>query len=206
MKIVGITGTIGSGKSEVAKVFSEEGAVVIDADVEAKALLERGEAGYQAVIETFGNRILDEDGEIDRKKLADSAFRDPGKVKTLNALIHPLVHERIVRRIERVRGQDPSALVVIDAPLLIEAGFHKMVDHLVLVAPGDPETAISRAAKRIGITEEEARKRFSHQLPLEEKKKLADTIIVNDGTLEDLRAKAKDVVQRIKKKEEKGKA
>ena len=202
MKIVGITGTIGSGKSEVAKVFSEEGAVVIDADVVAKNLLNRDEAGYRAVTETFGEEILDGRGDIDKKKLAGIVFSDPEKVKVVNALIHPLVHQWIIRRIQETEARNHDAVVVIDAPLLIEAGFDKMVDHLIVVAPGDPEAAVARAAKRLGITSEEARRRFSYQIPLEEKVKKADTIIVNDGTLQALREKAKEVYKRMIKKEE----
>ncbi len=202
MKIVGITGTIGSGKSEVAKVFSEEGAVVIDADVVAKNLLNRDEVGYRAVTEAFGGEILDERGNIDKKKLAGIVFSDPEKVKIINALIHPLVHQWIVRRIQEVEAQNHDAVVVIDAPLLIEAGFDKMVDHLIVVTPGDLEAAVARAAKRLGITGEEAKRRFSYQIPLEEKVKKADTIIVNDGTLRALREKAKEVCKRMIKKEE----
>jgi len=202
MKIVGITGTIGSGKSEVSRVFSEGGAEVIDADTVAKALLNKNEAGYKAVTETFGKGILDGRGEIDRKKLAGLIFSDPEKVKTINALIHPLVHQRIVQRIREIEAQNDGAVVVIDAPLLIEAGFDKLVDHLVVIDPGDMEAAIARAAERIGITIEEARQRFSCQIPLKEKLKLADTIIVNDGTLEALREKAREIYQRLVKKED----
>jgi dephospho-CoA kinase len=202
MKIVGVTGMIGSGKSEVAKVFSEEGAEVIDADTVVKTLLNRGEAGFQAVTEAFGKRILDERGNIDKKKLAGIIFSDPEKVKIINSLIHPLVHQRIMRKIEEIESRDNRAVIIIDAPLLIEAGFDKLVDHLILVAPGDPEASVARAAKRIGITIEEAKQRFSFQIPLEEKMKLADTVIINDGTLEALREKAREIYQRMIKKEE----
>ncbi len=193
---------IGSGKSEVAKVFSEEGAIVIDADTEAKALLNRGEAGYRAVREAFGDDILDEAGEIDKKKLAAIVFSDPERVKTINALIHPLVHERIMRQIDEIRKKNDRAMVVIDAPLLIEAGFHKIVDHLILVAPGDTEEAVRRAARRIGISVEEAKRRLSNQIPLSEKEKMADTIIVNNGTLQALREKAREITKRMMKKED----
>ncbi len=205
MKIVGITGTIGSGKSEVAKVFAEEGAVVIDADVVAKNLLKRGEAGYRAVTGTFGKEILDEKGNIDKKVLAGIVFSDPEKVKTINDLIHPLVHQKIKSRIQEIGARNHDAVVVIDAPLLIEAGFDKMVDHLVVVAPGDLETAVARAAKRLGITKEEANRRLSYQIPLEEKVKKADAVIVNDGTLHALQKRAKEVWKRMMEKEEKGK-
>ncbi len=203
MKIVGITGSIGSGKSEVARVFSEGGAHVIDADRVAKTLLRKGKAGHRAVADAFGEGVLDDEGEIDRKKLAQIIFADPEKVEKINRLIHPLVHGWIKRRIAEIGKNDRKAIVVIDAPLLIEAGFDKMVDHLVLVTPGDTETAVARAAKRIGITLEEARRRLACQMPLSEKKKRADILIANDGTLEALRRKAKVILESLKKEEEK---
>jgi len=200
MAIIGITGSIGSGKSEVAKVFAENGAYVIDADVEAKALLNKGEEGYEAVVHAFGSGVLNEEGEIDKKRLASIIFSDVEKVRKIDQLIHPLVRKCIVRKLRELKERDGKATVVIDAPLLIEAGFHKMVDHVILVTPKDKKEALKRAAKRIGISVEEAKKRFAFQIPQEEKEKIADIVIFNDGTLDALRERAREVYGRILKK------
>ncbi len=200
MKIIGITGTIGSGKSEVAEVFAEHGAYVIDADVEAKALLEEGEAGYEAVVKAFGHGVLDGRGKIDKKRLASRVFSDERNVRKINKLIHPLLHVRLMEKLQVLRKQKKS-LIVIDAPLLIEGGFHRIVDQIILVTPGDDELAVKRASQRIGISVEEARLRLSYQIPQEEKEKLADIVIVNDGTLQSLKDKAKEVVEMMLKEE-----
>ena len=206
MTIVGITGSIGSGKSEVAKVFAEKDAWVIDADEEAKALLKKGEAGYEAVIHMFGKDVLKEGGEIDKKRLAALVFKDIESVRKVNALIHPLVHQRVVEKLREIDKTHQDALVIIDAPLLIEAGFHKLVNFLIVVKPGSRVKALERAAKRLGITMEEAERRLTFQIPQEEKERLADVVIVNDGTLGALRQKALQVYERIINKEERIKA
>jgi len=202
MMIIGITGSIGSGKSEVARVFAENGAMVIDADQEAKALLKKGEEGYEALIQAFGEGILDERGEIDRQKLAERVFRDRDQVARINRIIHPLVHKRIVEKLRNLKARSAEGMAVIDAPLLIEAGFHTLADHVVLVVPGDPRKALERAASRIGISVEEARRRFSFQMSREEKERVADTVIINDGSLEALHRKAREVWRQMLKKED----
>jgi len=202
MRIVGITGSIGSGKSEVAKVFAENGAHVIDADFEVKKLLRRGEEGFKAVVEAFGKDILDREGNIDKKRLASIVFSDAKKVRRINDIIHPLVHKRIMGQIQDIKKRNKTTVVVIDAPLLIETGFHRVVDYLILVSPGDTEDAIKRAARRIGITVKEARRRLAYQIPISEKEKVADAIIINDGTLEALRKQASGIYRRMLKKED----
>jgi dephospho-CoA kinase len=200
--IIGITGSIGSGKSEVASVFQQEGAICLDADLIAKACLKKGEGGYKAVTSVFGEKIKDEKGCIDKQKLASIVFSDQEKLKTLNALIHPIVHSVIKERIAEIKGENPEAIVVIDAPLLIEAGFHQITDRVILVA-SDEEAAFRRAAKRIGVTIEEVKKRFFSQLSFSEKAKIADVVILNKGTLRQLRVKAREVYLNITDREEK---
>ena len=200
--IIGITGSIGSGKSEIAAVFKKEGAVILDADLIAKAYLEKGEKGYQAVISVFGEKIKDDNDCIDKRKLASLVFSDREKLKTLNALIHPIVHSTIKKRMAEIKNNNPGAVVVIDAPLLIEAGFHKMVDKIILVTC-DEERAFRRAAKRIGVTIEEIKKRFSTQLSFSEKEKISDIVILNNGTVHQLRAKAREAYLNITGREEK---
>ena len=205
MMVVGITGSIGSGKSEVAKVFAENGAVVIDADREAKDLLRKGEEGYEAIVREFGEEILNEKGEIDRHKLASRVFGDRDRVERVNRLIHPLLHKRIVDKLRRLGDQPGRDVAVIDAPLLIEAGYHTMVDYVILVIPGSPQEAIQRAARRIGISQKEVKRRLSFQMPQAEKEKMADITIINDGTLDALYRKAQEVWKRMLKKEDRGK-
>ena len=205
MMVVGITGSIGSGKSEVAKVFAENGAVVIDADREAKDLLRKGEEGYEAIVREFGEEILNEKGEINRHKLASRVFGDRDRVERVNQLIHPLLHKRIVDKLRSLGDQPGRDVAVIDAPLLIEAGYHTMVDYVILVIPGSPQEAIQRAARRIGISQEEVKRRLSFQMPQAEKEKMADITIINDGTLDALYRKAQEVWKRMLKKEDRGK-
>jgi len=202
--IIGITGSIGSGKSEVASVFQQEGAVCLDADLIAKACLKKGEEGYKAITSVFGEKIKDDKGCIDKRKLASIVFSDQEKLKTLNALIHPIIHSVMKERITEIERKNPEAIVVIDAPLLIEAGFHKMTNKIVLVA-SDEEAAFQRAARRIGVTVEEVKKRFSSQFSFSEKAKIADIVILNKGTLRQLRMKAREVYLNITGREEKNK-
>jgi dephospho-CoA kinase len=204
MIVIGITGSIGSGKSEVAAAFHQEGAAILNADEIAKATLKKGEEGYKVLTAVFGEEINDGRGCIDKQKLASIIFSDREKLKKLNALIHPIVHNRIKEKITELRKMNPDTVIVIDAPLLIEAGFHKMVDKVILVKCSERK-AFNRAAKRLGVTLEEIKKRFSSQLPFSAKKEFADVVILNDGTVQQLREKAHDLYLNITGKEEKQK-
>ena len=172
--VVGITGGLACGKTTAAGMLAGKGAFVIDADKIAHRLLKEDARVKKRIINAFGRHIL-KDKEIDRVKLRREIFADKRKLERLNRIMHPLIVERIEEEIARHRG----GVLVIDAPLLLEAGTTKLVDIVVLVEAG-VEERIERAAKR-GISESEAKRIIKHQMPFDEKFKLADFVINNKG-------------------------
>ncbi|MEE9466397.1 MAG: dephospho-CoA kinase [Candidatus Neomarinimicrobiota bacterium] len=184
---IGITGGIGSGKTEVTRFFQERGAQIFDADAEAKLILLHSEKVQQAVLAAFGEAILNEVGEIDFRLLAEQAFTNPERQRRLNEIIHPEVilaaDEAMVQA-----GQDGIDLFILDAPLLFEAHLEEYLD-LTIVMVAKEETRIRRALKRGNLTEEEIRRRIHLQLPDDEKRSRADVVITNNGTLAQLHAK-----------------
>ena len=182
--IVGLTGNIATGKSEVARMLAEMGACIIDADLVAhKVMLPDGPA-YPAVVDAFGLEILAADGVIDRAKLGAIVFRDPNALQRLEAAVHPAVIAEVDRRI----SQATEPVVVVEAIKLVEAGMHRRYDALwVVTAPR--RSQIERIVTSRGLTETEAALRIDAQPPQEEKAALADVVIVNDGSLDALREK-----------------
>ena len=185
-KVVGITGAYASGKSTVAALFEEKGAFRIDADEIARVLLSEDQDIRARVKFYFGEKILSS-GEIDREKLAREIFSDREKNKRLCRLMHPAVIRIIKDRISK----SPSGIVVVDAPLLIEAGAHKFVDVIVVVDAAF-DVRLERAAGR-GMTEEEVRLIDANQLSFEEKAENADFIIDNNGDID----KTKEGVEKV---------
>ncbi len=182
MAVIGITGGIASGKSTVSRILRRLGAHIIDADAIARSQMRRGTAVWRAVVEAFGEQILKPDGEVDRKRLGEAVFRDPVNRRRLEEITHPPVIEEIGKRIRAC----PSDIVVVDAPLLVEAGMVSMVDRLWVVWV-DKETQVDRVMKRDGLGREEAVLRVDAQMPLEEKVRIADVVIDNSGSLEETR-------------------
>ncbi len=179
--LVGLTGGIASGKSTITRILAGLGCVTIDADAVVARLYRCGGAGHQALVAEYGAEILQEDGEIDRKKLADIAFAETNAVRKLNSLIHPLVlleEQRIVAA-ESARFPDRDRIFVNEATLLIEAGGSERYDRIIVVDV-DPETQLRRALER-GMTRAEAQRRMRHQLSREERLKHADYVIDNSG-------------------------
>jgi dephospho-CoA kinase len=197
MLIVGLTGGVASGKSTVARVWLEEGAYIIDADQIARELVEPHSPTWQELVRIFGERILQENGSLHRKALADIVFSDPEKRNRLNHLLHPRIKEETRRRLESVGRKDPEAIVVIDAALLVETGAYREVDQLIVVHATEAEQ-IDRLRKRGGVGLEEALRIVSAQMPLEEKLKVADRVIRTEGSLEETRRKAKEVFRELK--------
>ncbi len=197
MLIVGLTGGIASGKTTVAQVLKEEGATIIDADQMARELVEPHRPAWNEMVRSFGKEILLEDGSIDRKKLAERVFADPDQRKHLNQILHPLITEEIEQRIREIAQKDPGAIAVIDAPLLIEVGYHRRVDKLIVVISTQTEQ-MERLKERDGIHSEEALKILSSQMPLEEKVKFADFVIRNEGSVAETRKRTKEVFQEIR--------
>jgi dephospho-CoA kinase len=176
---VGLTGGIASGKSTIVRMLAALGCITVDADAIVARLYRPGEAGHEAIVRAYGTGVLLPDGEIDRKKLADIAFSAPEEAQRLNALIHPLViaeQARLFREAEE-RGED--AVFIVEATLLLESGGKQRFDRIVVVDV-DPNVQIERAIGR-GMTAEEAKRRIANQMPREERLRLADYVIDNNG-------------------------
>lgn len=183
MLLVGLTGGIGSGKSTVARMLAERGAVVLDADAYARDALAAGTLGLRAVAERFGEEVLDPDGELDRGALAAVVFADAEARRDLEAIVHPEVRRRLEQAIEAHAGTD--GIVIIDSPLLVEAGQGGSVQLLVVVTA--PEQAqLERLAAGRGMSEDDVRARIASQMPVEEKAAIADVVLDNGGDLLEL--------------------
>ncbi|UCG83928.1 MAG: dephospho-CoA kinase [Dehalococcoidia bacterium] len=196
MIVIGLTGGIASGKSAVSGMLEQWGAVVIDADkVGHEAFLPDTDA-WREVVATFGSEILDENGKIDRSKLADIVFRDPDALLRLNSIMHPLMYRIVEHKIEALRDRGVD-VVVLEAPLLIEAKWTDLVDQVwVVVAP--ESNVIDRLCNQKGFTEEQAKARINSQTTSSEKSKYADVVIENDSDLGSLREKLEDIWRRLR--------
>jgi dephospho-CoA kinase len=177
----GLTGGIASGKSTILQNFARLGCLTVDADSIVARLYEPGQSGHEAIVRTYGTAVLRPDGTIDRRKLADAAFRTSADAQKLNALIHPLVvaeEARLVRiEEERLRGED--AIYMVEATLLLEAGGRQRYEKIVVVDV-PPEVQLARGVGR-GMPEEEVRRRMANQMPREERLRYADYVIDNSG-------------------------
>lgn len=187
MFVIGLTGNIASGKSAVSEILRALGAVIIDADKVAREVVEPGTPGWQKIVDCFGRDVLRPDGALDRAELGRRVFADPVELKKLNAITHPLIIEMIQAKLARLAVSGDVKTAVLDAPLLIEIGLHSTVDELWVVTV-DPETRIKRVMERDNLPREASQARIAAQMPQEEKIRLADVIIENNGTFEQLRA------------------
>lgn len=195
--IAGLTGGIASGKSTIARFFSEVGAQVVDADKIAREVVKPGTPGYDAVVAFFGRTILLPDGDIDRKRLGEIIFNDPDKKASLDAIVHPLVFERSAEMIAQIAAETPDAVVIMDVPLLIEANMGRDFEEMIVVYV--PETIqLERLMNRDGIDEQAAMARIRSQMPIEEKRRRATVVIDNSGTLFESRRRALAVFNRLK--------
>jgi dephospho-CoA kinase len=183
--IVGLTGGIGAGKSVVARLLAEHGAVVIDADQLARAVVEPGTEGLAQVVAEFGPDVLDETGALDRAALAERVFGDEPARRRLEAIIHPLVR---VRSAELISTLPVDSVVVNDVPLLVESNLAGLYEIVVVVLASEA-TRIARLVRERGMTEDEARARISAQATDEQRRAVADIVVDNDGSIDDLRAK-----------------
>ncbi len=186
MKVIGLTGGIGSGKSTVAAFLAELGAAVIDADRVGHEVLSSDSEARQQVVATFGRQILNPGGEIDRSKLGRIVFGNPGALSKLNSIMHPPIGEMVAARLKQYRQQGVD-VVVIDAPLLIEAGWASLVGRVwVTVAP---EATILKRLKGMGLSPAESGARIRSQLSSQGRVKHAGTVINTDLPLDELRAR-----------------
>ena len=178
--LVGLTGGIATGKSTVDAVLRELGAVIIDADVLAREVVEPGEPALTEIAAEFGPTVLGPDGRLDRKALGAIVFADPERRRTLEAMTHPRIRERFQQRLDTLTAEDFRGLVFFDAPVMIESGNYRNMDRMVVVVT-DEATQIARLMARDGIDREEALQKMGSQMPLAEKAKLADYVIDNSG-------------------------
>jgi len=194
---VGLTGGLASGKTFVAGQLAELGCHVIQADRLGHEVLRRGGEAYDGVIREFGRGILAPDGEIDRKALGKLVFADPARLEVLNSLVHPPVFRRQQEFFDQVERQDPRAIAVVEAAIMIESGSYKRYDRLI-VAVCPPQMQLRRFMERDGASEEEAKRRLERQLPLEEKCKFADYLIDTSGTKEETTRQVLEVYKQLR--------
>ena len=198
MLIVGLTGGVASGKTAVSQILREEGAYLIDADWIARELVQPHMAAWNELIRVFGKEILQGDGSIHRKRLAAKVFSDPEQRNLLNQILHPRIKAEMDRRVKEIGRRDPDAIVVIDAALLIELKNHREMDKVIVVTSTEKQQ-IERLKKRDGVEQEEAQKILSSQMPLEEKLKVADFVIRNEGSFEETKKRVKEVFEELKR-------
>ena len=186
MHVVGLVGGIGSGKSEAARILATMGAVVIDADKIGHAVYEPGTPGFAAVVDAFGSRVVGEDGRIDRGALGPIVFGDPRALERLNGIVHPLIRNEIERRIAEARDLGGADLIVVEAAILLEAGWRSLVDEVWVVRA--PLAVIrERLATGRGLSAEEVDARVARQMSDRERCATADVVVENAGTRADLR-------------------
>ena len=195
MIIVGLTGSVGTGKSTVANFFKELGAYIIDWDALAREVVRPHVKAWGEIVEYFGKDVLNEDLTINRQELADIVFSDREKVEKLNQIIHPEVFKEDERITNEIESLAPDALIIKDIPLLIEAALPVFVDKIVIVYVSE-QTQLKRLEKR-GISRKDAQNRIKSQLPLEEKIKSADFVINNDGSFEETKRQVEEIYSRL---------
>ena len=196
MPLIGITGGIACGKTEVAEVFRKKGAIVLSGDRIGKEVVEKEGTVLKQLVRAFGQDILDENGTLDRRKLGRIAFTSKESRDKLNRIIHPHLLKELRRRTQNIQEENPQAVVVIDAALIVEWGLEKELDHLIFVESKE-ENKIKRLQKEKGYSKKEALDRIKSQLPEKVKKKKADVVIRNDEGLAELKDKASKVWEEI---------
>lgn len=199
MLIVGLTGGIASGKSSVGKIMAKLGAKIVDADLLARVVVEPGRPAFAAIVERFGEVVIASDGILDREKLRDIVFNDKSALNDLNNITHPEVFKEILREIENYRNSDSNELLVLDIPLLYEAGAVAIVDAVVVVYV-DRETQIERLIERDKFSRSDAENRIDKQMDLEEKKRRADFVIDNCGSFDDLESEVNSIFGELMKR------
>lgn len=192
-KVIGLTGSIACGKSTVSKKLNDLGYHVIDCDKINHDIMKKDEIGYIEVVKSFGAEILDNNGEIDRKKLGSIVFSDTLLKEKLNQILHPIIKDIVIKKIESLDG-----IIFMDCPLLFETDFKELCDYTIVVYVNF-DTQIHRLMERDGITFPEALKKIYAQIPLEEKLSLADIVIDNCHSLGDLDWQIKQMLLKLER-------
>ncbi len=195
MKVIGLTGGIGTGKSTVARLFREKGIPVIDLDRIVRDLQKPGKDVYKQIVEVFGREILLEDGTLDRKKLGEIVFADPEKRETLNRIVHPAVLEKLKDLLFKYQASGEE-LVIVEVPLLYELKLENLFDDVILVYAPE-EVQLKRVMERDQLSRQEAMNRIKSQIPIEEKKRRATIVIDNSGSLEDTREQFERIYRQL---------
>jgi dephospho-CoA kinase len=193
--VIGLTGGIASGKSTVSNLFKEMAITVVDADVEARLAVMKGETAYFKIIEEFGREVLLENEEIDRQRLGSIIFHQAEKRQILNGITHPEVRKRMMDQVE-IAKKNGEEVVVLDIPLLFESKLTYMVDKTILVYVDD-EIQLQRLIERNNLSVEDARARIRSQMPLSDKLKLADAVIDNNGSITDSKKQLNEILTRF---------
>lgn len=196
MKVIGLTGGIGSGKSTVSQFLAELGAVIINADKVGHEAFKPDTKLWLEVVDAFGRQILTPSGDIDRKKLGEIVFGSPESLAKLNQIMHPRMYDIVKAQLEEYRRQGVE-VVVLEAPLLIEANWTSLVDE-VWVTIAAEATVLSRLREQKGLSGEEALARIRAQLSSEERVKQADVIIDTDCDLDELKARVRELWRRLR--------
>lgn len=180
MVVVGLTGGLASGKTTIAGLFKALGASIIDADELARLVVQPGKPAWRDIRQTFGREVFAKDQTINRQALAAVVFPSPRKLQLLQKIIHPRVAREQAKQVKIIQQQAPHAVIIYDAAMLLEAGAHTRMDHVIVVV-ADRATQIARACRRTGLTKAEALRRIRQQMPLRQKLEYADAVL--DGTL-----------------------
>lgn len=190
--LVGLTGSIATGKSTVSDLFRRLGCEIIDADLLAREVVAPGEPALAQIAAEFGRDVLQPDGTLDRKKLGAVVFGDAARRKRLEAITHPAIRDGFLRRLAELEARGFDGIVLWDAPVMIESGGYKTMDKLVVVAT-DEETQSARLCARDGIDAAESARKIKSQMPVAEKAKLADYVIDNAGDLASTERQVREV-------------
>jgi len=194
--LLGVTGGIACGKTVVANMLEELGAVLIDLDLIARQVVEPGKPALRETIDYFGREVLQEDGTLNRKKLSGLVFSDSEKREKLEGFTHPHIFEELLKQVNDVTAKDPIIQVVV--PLLIEKSLQSLFDK-VLVVHITPDLQIKRLVERDGISKEEAANMLKAQMPIDEKLAHADFVVHNEGSMEETRKQVQEIWQALKK-------
>ncbi|MGH2655338.1 MAG: dephospho-CoA kinase [Actinomycetota bacterium] len=195
MLLVGLTGGLGAGKSTVARMLADRGAILVDADELARRALEPGSGAYRQVSDLFGDEAVTASGELDRAAIAAAVFSDPERRRALESIVHPEVFRMLAEAVEARRGTDD--IIVFDAPLIVETGFHDACDVVVVVTALEEER-VARAVRDRGLTADQARARIGAQIGDAEREAVADVVIRNDGDVAQLEAQVDDLWEQLR--------
>ncbi|MDD4842839.1 MAG: dephospho-CoA kinase [Anaerotignum sp.] len=195
MKVIGLTGGTGSGKGVVSQCLRDVGAAIIDADLIAHEIIKKGRPAYEELVDYFGGQILQEDGEIFRRKLGEIVFRGKEKLEFLNRCTHKYIAQEIARQIQEAKELGKAKLIIIDAPLLVEAGLVEICD-AIWVVYADVEVRARRVMQRDGISYETAQARIANQKSWAEYESFAQAVIDNSGTLQEVQTQVAGLMKK----------